>query len=84
MMFLFTTKGAGAMATYTTVGPVRGCCGHHHRTIKAAADCCRRDQSGCKSQGGYSDRSLRVIEDGERRQPTESEYLDFSDRLANH
>ena len=47
------------MTTYTTIGSVRGCCGHKHRTIKAAVDCIKRDQSGCAIQGGYSDRDVR-------------------------
>lgn len=69
---------------YTTTGSVRGGCGHSHRTIKAAAECCRKDQADCKSQGGYSDRELVVVKDGMRRKATEDEYLDFCDRLANH
>ncbi len=45
-------------ATYTTSGSVRGCCGHRHRTLGAAVACLRRDQDGCASQGGYSDRDI--------------------------
>ena len=41
---------------YTTVGQIRGKCGHKHRSPEAAMRCCRRDTLGCKSQGGYSDR----------------------------
>lgn len=55
------------MSTYYTCGnfrDVRGNCGHHHRTIDAAEKCLARDQSGCVSQGGYSDRSIWKIEDG--------------------
>lgn len=44
--------------TYTTKGSVRGSCGHTHRTISGALRCLERDRSGCKSQGGYSDRSV--------------------------
>lgn len=49
---------------YTTKGNVRGRCGHQHRTIRTAVICRMRDQSGCQSQGGYSDRSV-VRVDGE-------------------
>lgn len=69
--------------SYTTRGSVRGGCGHIHRSIEAAAKCCREDQAGCKRQGGYSDRDLVVLENGRRRKPTEDEYRDFADRLAN-
>ena len=44
--------------TYTSSGNVRGDCGHQHRTIAAAAKCSQRDQAGCRSQGGYSDREI--------------------------
>ena len=64
---------------YTLTGSVRGNCGHKHETIMAAAKCSVQDQRGCKSQGGYSDRDLRVIEDGVSRRPTENEYAYFCD-----
>ena len=44
--------------TYICRGSVRGDCGHQHRTMTGAARCLRRDQSGCGSQGGYSDRRI--------------------------
>lgn len=47
---------------YTTWGPVRGDCGHAHRTVEAAKQCIARDAAGCRSQGGYSDRSVRRID----------------------
>ena len=43
---------------YTTKGSVRGCCGHKHRSLKAAVQCLRSDQTGCARQGGYSDRQI--------------------------
>ncbi len=49
---------------YATSGPVRGSCEHHHRTREAAAKCAARDQSGCESQGGYSDRDVIRVENG--------------------
>jgi hypothetical protein len=67
------------MTKYTLTGSVRGNCGHQHTTIMGAARCSAEDQRDCQSQGGYSDRNLRVIEDGETRRPTEGEYLDFCD-----
>lgn len=46
------------MTTYYTQGSVRGRCGHTHRTLSGAIRCLDRDLAGCKSQGGYSDRSV--------------------------
>lgn len=52
---------------YTTDGSVRGECGHRHRTAEAAEACARRDQIGCASVGGYSDRYVyAVMSDGSR------------------
>jgi len=56
---------------YTTSGPVRGSCGHYHRTIEAAVRCLERDRAGCRRQGGYSDREVRYA-DGSRL--TEADY----------
>lgn len=61
---------------YITQGDVRGSCGHKHRSIDAAAKCVKRDMSGCKSQGGYSDRSVVKIEDGELVDLTEDEFYE--------
>ena len=44
--------------TYTCSGSVRGSCGHKHRTVGAAERCRQRDADGCRSQGGYTDRSV--------------------------
>jgi hypothetical protein len=53
-----------AMA-YTTYGDIRGCCGHRHKTIETAETCLGRDQRGCASRRGYSDRSVvRIGDDG--------------------
>jgi len=62
--------------TYTTIGSVRGCCGHKHRTIEAAVDCIKRDQSGCRSQGGYSDREVRYAGGAELRE-SDWEYVHY-------
>lgn len=43
---------------WTTYGPVRGDCGHRHRTQQAAQDCANLDQRVCKLVGGYSDREV--------------------------
>lgn len=62
------------MTTYTCVGSVRGSCGHDHKTIAAAVRCNDRDQKGCASQGGYSDRSIVAVgDDGYSRRLTEAE-----------
>ena len=50
---------------YITYGGVRGDCGHRHRTIEGAAKCLESDQKGCNRQGGYSDRSVRRMLNGE-------------------
>lgn len=52
--------------TYTTgqSSDVRGCCGHHHRTVDSALACMDRDTEICQRQGGYSDRSRVVRSDG--------------------
>jgi hypothetical protein len=48
------------MATnyYTTEGNIRGACGHKHRTLDTALACIAKDNEGCVSQGGYSDRQV--------------------------
>ena len=61
--------------TYTTIGRVRGCCGHQHRSIEAAQRCVNRDQAGCAKQGGYSDRSV-VKGDGSELSRDEADWLD--------
>ncbi len=48
---------------YTVWGTIRGGCGHAHRTLQGAVRCLERDQNGCQSRGGYSDREIRVISD---------------------
>ena len=60
---------------YRCVGDVRGWCGHRHRTIDGALRCLRRDQSGCHSQGGYSDRAIYLYDDDGHRQGL-AEYPD--------
>lgn len=47
---------------WATWGPVRGYCGHMHRSVDTAERCRARDRAGCRRQGGYSDRDL-VLED---------------------
>lgn len=53
--------------TYTTCGDVRGSCGHNHRRVAAAVLCLISDRDGCQSQGGYSDRVVIALDDGEPR-----------------
>ena len=50
------------MTTYTTRGSVRGSCGHNHRTIATACRCLKADQAGCRSQRGYSDRTIHAVD----------------------
>ncbi len=51
------------MKSYTTWGSVRGDCGHMHQTVEAAERCIAKDNRDCNTQGGYSDRGVRVIEE---------------------
>lgn len=46
---------------FTCDGDVRGDCGHKHTSIRTASRCLRRDQRGCRSTGGYSDRRIVAI-----------------------
>lgn len=48
---------------FRTYGEIRGDCGHVHRTLQGAQKCLARDIAGCKSQGGYSDRQIRIVFD---------------------
>jgi hypothetical protein len=70
--------------TYTTRGDIRGCCGHNHRTMSSAVRCLISDQAGCRLQRGYSDRFVRIIEDGEERGLTQDypEYYDLTRNFA--
>lgn len=61
---------------FTTTGPVRGTCGHKHRSMKTAVECLKRDIRGCASQGGYSDRRVVAIdEDGDTTELETSESM---------
>lgn len=51
---------------YTTVGNIRGACGHRHTTPKGAQDCRKKDMRDCQKgrsypSNGYSDRRLVAI-----------------------
>jgi len=45
---------------YTTVGSVRGCCGHCHQSLFRAYECLEKDgnQAAKAGQGCYSDRRV--------------------------
>lgn len=60
--------------TYTCTGSVRGDCGHTHHTPQTAGRCCERDDRACAKQGGYSDRRVVAVKDGQRRELTEREF----------
>lgn len=45
-------------------GSVRGGCGVRHRTAETAQECCDRDQRGCASVRGYSDRRVFQVPAG--------------------
>lgn len=48
---------------FTCWGSVRCGCGVAHKTEEAAEKCIAADQRGCESQGGYSDRRVREIDE---------------------
>lgn len=50
--------------TYSTIGYVRGNCGHKHTTIQAAFKCLERDALRHHKMGGNTDRVI-VRNDGE-------------------
>lgn len=57
------------MVYYYTTGPVRGSCGHKHRSERTSRDCIRKDDRAVKRGHGpsaYSDRAVRkVTRDGD-------------------
>jgi hypothetical protein len=61
--------------TYTTIGSVRGSCGHAHRTLSAAQACADADQRACRRRFGYSDRVVRRS-DGSPLSEQEAEALE--------
>jgi hypothetical protein len=65
------------MTKYTCQGDVRGDCGVMHRTISSACKCITRDQTGCASQGGYSDRIVRAVENNSVRPLNEEEHQQY-------
>jgi hypothetical protein len=52
------SKRRSANPYFVARGPVRGDCGHKHRTHEAAEACADKDARACRSLGGgaYSDR----------------------------
>lgn len=58
---------------YITSGNVRGTCGHIHTTLTGAVRCLKRDALSCRRVGGYSDRAVRAVENGQRRELTDVE-----------
>ena len=48
---------------YTTFGPTRGTCGHHHSTVRDAELCLTRYRSSQQARGNYSDRRVVAIID---------------------
>lgn len=74
------------MTHYTRIGDTRGECGVKHRTMLAAYECCRSDESGCGSQGGYSDRTIyEAGKDGYRVVPyEEKEREGIFDEFRHH
>lgn len=57
---------------YVCWGPIRGWCGHAHRTFSGAEECLIRDKRRCKREGGYSDRLIYAMSREELRQAKDS------------
>ena len=53
------------MSYWTCKGSVRGTCGHKHKAVRTAFACLQDDAARCRQQGGYSDRKIIGVEDGE-------------------
>jgi hypothetical protein len=51
----------GKTKYYTTWGSVTGDCGHLHRSPEAAGACLDQHGHDCRTQGGRSDRQVRVV-----------------------
>lgn len=72
------------MTRYTTIGDVRGSCGHRHRMVAAAERCQGQDSRNCRYHGGYTDRTVVAVDsDGETRRLTEGEYWEFMSAESN-
>jgi hypothetical protein len=67
------TTTATTTTVYSTIGNVRGNCGHKHTTLAGAIRCLQADQRDCRAARGYSDRVLRVREAGEWRDIEEAD-----------
>ena len=50
---------------YTTRGAIRGSCRHKHKMVRTAFTCQQDDIADCRQQGGYSDRQIIGVENGE-------------------
>ena len=66
---------------YTCSGSVRGECGVAHQSLRTAEAHYRKDQRGCRAQGGYSDRTVVKVEDG-RRYAYHGGYTDWTEITA--
>ena len=63
------------MNIYICTGSVRGEC-NGHDTLTKALQCLQRDAEGCASQGGYSDRFIRRIDNRDINTVDELEIID--------
>ena len=64
----------------TCFGSVRGHCGITHRSLRTAIKCVRSDGDGCATQGGYSDRTVMIVDEDESvRKLTDEEFLNMTE-----
>jgi hypothetical protein len=69
---------------YITKGPIRGPCGHKHRTISYAYHCLARDIQSAEKDGTSSDRRIYAVDNGQERELVEHEIneLDHARRTV--
>jgi hypothetical protein len=57
-----------ATSRSTTLGPLRGSCGHKHKDLESAVGCWAKDEAVCAARGGHTDRQIFAVERGGRRE----------------
>ena len=55
---------------YTTDGPLRGRCGHQHKSLEGAIKCLDDDETWCRELGGggHTDRRIFVVGNRQKRE----------------
>lgn len=76
----------GITIRYTTIGPLRGRCGHQHKTIESAVKCLDEDEAWCRERGvgGHTDRRIVVLGAGPKRELNHTEQEAVAAYRAAH